>query len=878
MSNDSRSGSGSGDRPVVRAQRRRRVSDSGAPRQRAEAPRREGRQPQRPAGGSSFSSQSGSSSYGGGGSSSSQRPSAGGGMLGGLLGSLLGGLLSGGGSTRAGTGGRGCGCSPRALILLAGLALLALCALYAISQGLGGMGDLTGQQIEQQAPTAGSLPLDPVQPTAPAPTAVPPTRVAPTAAVAPTRQPAAPGTGSGDTWLVMLYQDADDQVLERDIYVDLNEAERVGSTEQVRIVSQIDRFRGGYAADGDWYGTRRYLVTRDADLERVGSQLLEEIPEANMSDGQTLVDFVTWAMATYPSDRYALIMSDHGIGWPGGWSDPDPQSRANSSAPLASALGNQLYLNELDGALQAIRQQTGVDRLDLVGMDACLMAQLEVYSMLAPHARYAVASEETEPALGWAYASFLRDLTANPGMDTSELASRIVNSYVREDERIVDDQARADLLKQSAPMGGMFGFSLPSVDQIASQMGQAVTLSAVDLDAVNTLTNRVNEFALALQGADQRLVAKARGYAQSYTSVFGSNVPASYIDLGHLAMLIGQNSSGAVQQAARNVVDALRNAVVAETHGPGKPGSTGIAIYFPNSQLFGIPQTGPQSYTAIASQFAGTSLWDDYLTYHYTGRTFTADALEAVVPDAGATVLAPGGQDLSISAVSTSSNAVSIGDTVLLSADITSDNLAHVLLFAGYVDQAAGSLMVIDMDYLEAQETREIEGVYYPVWPEGDFTLEFEWEPIVWYLSDGTNQALATFKPQNYGASPEQAVYTVDGIYTFTDGTRRLARLYLMDGMLQRVFAFAGEDFNSAPREVHPSTGDSFTVLEEWLDLNEQGRVEKRAYEQGDTLTFGNQMFTYGVMDAPAGGYLVGFIAQDLDGISQQAYAQITVR
>ena len=34
----------------------------------------------------------------------------------------------------------------------------------------------------------------------------------------------------GQTWTVMLYQDADDQVLEQDILLDLNEAEKVGSS------------------------------------------------------------------------------------------------------------------------------------------------------------------------------------------------------------------------------------------------------------------------------------------------------------------------------------------------------------------------------------------------------------------------------------------------------------------------------------------------------------------------------------------------------------------------------------------------------------------------------------------------------------------------
>ena len=122
----------------------------------------------------------------------------------------------------------------------------------------------------------------------------------------------------------MLYQDADDKILEQDIYVDLNEAERVGSSDRVHIVAQVDRYRGGYRGDGDWTETKRLYLTQDGNLQQVGSQTAADLGEVNMSDGETLVDFVTWAVDTFPADKHVLIMSDHGMGWPGGWSDPVP--------------------------------------------------------------------------------------------------------------------------------------------------------------------------------------------------------------------------------------------------------------------------------------------------------------------------------------------------------------------------------------------------------------------------------------------------------------------------------------------------------------------------------------------------------------------------
>jgi len=790
---DSGNSSGTG-KPVVRAQRRRKGTDASVPRQRAQAPRREGRRTARttptteaPAGGETGGIGTGR------------------GALGPLLATLLRGAASGSGST----GKRAGGCSLRTLIIVVVIILVVaylLTALGECGQGLGDLGQATPAELAGDA-GSGSV-TEPLGATAT------PAQLQPVEQ--PTRPIVVPGqAATGASWLVMLYQDADDQILEKDIYVDLNEAERAGSTANVHIVSQIDRFRGAYAADGDWTGARRYYVTQDADLNRVGSQLIADIGEANMAEGNTLVDFVTWAMASYPADRYALIMSDHGMGWPGGWTDPDPGTRSANTAPIAASLGNQMYLDELESALRTITRQTGVDKLDLVGLDACLMGQLEVFSTLAPYARYAVASEETEPALGWAYASFLEALARDPAMDGSELSRLIVNSYVREDERIVDDDARAELLRQGSPMGGWLSFTLPTSDQIADQMTRAVTLSAVDLARIQPLTNRVNELSLALQQADQRVIARAREYARSFTSVFGRNVPASYIDLGHLAGLIQQNTTGAVQAAAGNVVAALDEAVIAETHGPDKSGATGVAIYFPNSQLFRTPQTGPQSYTVIADTFANTSLWDDYLSFHYTGRSFEADALEAVVPEPGASVTAPGGGEFSMTPVQSSRNRLAIGETAVLTTEITARNLGHVLLFAGYYDRLANSLMVADMDYLEAPDTRELEGVYYPVWPDGTFILEFEWEPIVYSIYDGQDAVMATLTPQTYGATSEEAVYTVDGIYTYGsgDGSSRYARLYLANGTLQRVYGFTGDQFSGAPREIHPQTGDTFTVL-----------------------------------------------------------------
>jgi hypothetical protein len=682
----------------------------------------------------------------------------------------------------------------------------------------------------------------------------------------------------------MLYQDADDQVLEKDIFVDLNEAERVGSSERVNIVAQIDRFRGGFDGDGDWDDTRRYYITRDDDLTRLGSELVEELGEANMADGATLVDFVTWSIENYPADKYVLILSDHGLGWPGGWSDPTARG-AGVNIPLAQRLGDQLYLNELDDALAQIRQQTGVDKLELIGMDACLMGHLEVFAALEPHAYYAVASQETEPALGWAYTSFLGALVENPDMSGADLSRLIVESYIVEDQRIVDDQARADLVGRGQPLGGLFGLlgaaaAGPSAQDVINQLGQNVTLTAVDLTTLPELTGAVNDLAYNLQAVNQRGVAQARSYAQSYTSIFGSQAPASYIDIGHFVQLLQQaGASGELAQAGERVLGAINQTVIAEVHGPQRPGSTGISIYFPVSQLYRSDLAGPPSYAAIAQRFAQTSLWDDLLLFHYTGRQFEAAANTVAIPERGATIEAPGAGGLQISPITASAQVAAPGQPVLLSTTIAGQNVGYVYLFAGFYDEAANSIFVADTDYLESTETRELNGVFYPVWPsDGDFTLEFEWEPLVFGLSDGSETVTALFQPESYGATFEEATYTVDGVYTYASGEERSARLYFRDGIMRQVFAFTAEDQTGAPWEIIPQAGDSFTIQERWLDLDQSGGVTGVSTQQGPTLTFGDQPFTLVEQDAAAGDYVVGFIVEDLDGNTQQVYTRITVQ
>jgi hypothetical protein len=156
--------------------------------------------------------------------------------------------------------------------------------------------------------------------------------------------------------------------------------------------------------------------------------------------------------------------------------------------------------------------------------------------------------------------------------------------------------------------------------------------------------------------------------------------------------------------------------------------------------------------------------------------------------------------------------------------------------------------------------------------------MEFEWDPVVFAISDGANSALALFTPEQYGASYEDAVYAVEGVYTYADGGEtRYARLHFRDGILRQVFGYANPDGTGAPREIISQSGDRCTVLERWLALDDTGNVTQTVAEQESTLGFGDQPFTWEELDAPAGTYVVGFVVEDLDGNTREVYGQVTV-
>lgn len=216
---------------------------------------------------------------------------------------------------------------------------------------------------------------------------------------------------ASDTYTLMLYMCASDLESECGFATeDLNEIMYGYTAGNLNVIVQT----GGTA---EWKNTvvaddrcQRYQVTEDG-LELVDDSLGMQ----NMADSATLTDFIQYCSSNYAADHYGLVLWDHGGGVVGGYGyDENFGGDSMSLTEMSRALGDASV------------------HLDMLGFDACLMANFETCLMAAPYADYLIASEEPEPGCGWYYTDWIGKLSENCGIPPKRYGRQIIDDYITE--------------------------------------------------------------------------------------------------------------------------------------------------------------------------------------------------------------------------------------------------------------------------------------------------------------------------------------------------------------------------------------------------------------------------------------------------------------
>jgi len=323
-------------------------------------------------------------------------------------------------------------------------------------------------------------------------------------------------------WTILFYSAADNNLLTY-MFMDLNEAESVGSDANTNLVVQFDEGRRGAS---------RYLLQKDSDFAAIHSPVLKKMGAIDMADPDNLADFVSWGVKSYPAEHYALIISDHGFGWEGAIQD-------DSHDDIMTTPG-------IGRGLEKAEKETGV-KLDVLGFDACLMASTEVAYELRDRASYMVASEESEGAAGWSYTKVLSQ------------------NFLKDLQKSLDD--RIDI----APVD----FAKKIVDDASLTPGALPTMSALDLSGMTGLKDSLNALA-------EKLISTDTPSGQINHLAESSQKFYVFRDVYDLCRKISESADlkdDGLRKSAQAVMDCLKKQVVMkEQHSEKYPNANGLHI------------------------------------------------------------------------------------------------------------------------------------------------------------------------------------------------------------------------------------------------------------------------------------------------------------
>jgi len=336
--------------------------------------------------------------------------------------------------------------------------------------------------------------------------------------------------GGKDVYTIMVYMCGTD--LESNYGMatsDMNEMLKAGVSEKINLIIETGgtkRWQNNIMSSSS---NERYQVTAEG-LRRLESG----IGKRPMVDPNTLTDFINFCKKNYPADRYALIMWDHGGGSLAGYGY-DELFKTAGSMPLDK------FYSALDKA---------DCKFDFIGFDACLMASLETAVACEPFADYLIASEETEPGVGWYYTDWLRSLSKNTSLPTVEIGKQIIDDFVDYCARKTPNDKTTLSITDLAEFSGVVPSALTEFAKSTSEL--------VDGDAYRTVSN-----------------------ARANCREFSKENKLNQVDLIDLAKKIGTKESVALANALSDTIKYNRTS-------KSMTNSYGLSIYFPYQKLSGV--------------------------------------------------------------------------------------------------------------------------------------------------------------------------------------------------------------------------------------------------------------------------------------------------
>lgn len=368
-------------------------------------------------------------------------------------------------------------------------------------------------------------------------------------------------------WTVLLVMQGDNN-LSFAMHQNIELFQKNGSNKKLNILVQWDE----PLKHTTWrYKVGNHKLIHDASLPQ----------DMGDSPHQELIDAAAWAFKNYPAKQYALILWGHGSGsleekknWKNYWKHHRGILYDFSSKKCLSS-------TELQSALYTIQHSIlGGKKLDLLGMDACLMAMVEIAFQVKDSAKIMVASQNIQYAPGWHYDEIFQNFReAADTYSPLDVAQLIVQTYSSFNQH----------------KNGIY------------------TESIIELSAVDSLAANIDEFAswcIKHQEAAQliRCIKQARKKCLDFdkghfVDLFDFyNEMESAVKKNKKLKLNKQRALLSLLQEGKRLLNVI---VLGSCSGIAVSQAHGLSIYFPRDKTFHRPY--------LATRFAQETAWPLFL-------------------------------------------------------------------------------------------------------------------------------------------------------------------------------------------------------------------------------------------------------------------------
>lgn len=372
------------------------------------------------------------------------------------------------------------------------------------------------------------------------------------------------GAYSKTDWLILINIAANNNLYSWGL-TNIRQLQKYGSNSRARVVVQMIG-TGGYC--------NRYLVGKGR------SRLLANLGRVDSSKKASLSSFLTYGIKTFPANKRAAIIWDHGSGYVN-----DADFSVARSICYDETHDSWMNVAQLREALQTTYQATR-KKLDILGFDACLMQMVELTTLLASYATYIVASQETIPDDGFNYTAMLKPFQTRT-VSVVNFAKQWVSDYRAYYQPLSDNYS----------------------------------LSAINIANMLLFERNINTVAGLLKSCLNKQVGTTVA-STLYDCLFDNSVVHfeiySYIDIGRWYQTVLANLSKfevtdstlktRLDTALRAGLRLLSSAVVANTAARSAAGALGLSICYPSYVMY-----SSYARSSFASRNAWVSFVNSYL-------------------------------------------------------------------------------------------------------------------------------------------------------------------------------------------------------------------------------------------------------------------------